>query len=119
MSLPQRGEMEIELGGEKRQWVLNWRAIGEIENAVRQLEGKAVGWPAFLRRGMEWSISDWALVLWAGLHARDKSLTLDFVLDTATHDVFAEFQAKFWTLGEEHIPDGVKKKMTAPAEQLN
>ena len=102
-----------------RQWFLNWRAIAEIENAIRQLEGKSVGWPAFLRRGMEWTINDWALVLWAGLYARDKSITLDYVLDTATHDVFSEFQAKFWTLGEEAIPDSVKKKMSVTAEATN
>jgi hypothetical protein len=119
MSLPQRGEMEISLGGVVRQWFLNWRAIGEIENAIKQLEGKAVGWPAFLRRGMEWSIQDWALVLWSGLYARDKTITLEYVLDTATHDLFAEFQGKFWTLGEEFIPDSVKKKMSVTAEATN
>jgi hypothetical protein len=111
--------MEISLGGVVRQWFLNWRAIGEIESAIRQLEGKAIGWPAFLRRGMEWSINDWALVLWSGLYARDKTITLEYVLDTATHDLFAEFQGKFWTLGEEFIPDGVKKKMSVTAEATN
>lgn len=116
MSVPQRGEIEIELGGEKRSWLLTWRQCGEIENAVAQFEGKRIGWSKYLQRAMDWGIADWGLVLWAGLHARDKSITLDYVMDTATHDVFSEFQAKFWTLGEERIPDAIKKKMVEAAQ---
>jgi hypothetical protein len=110
-----KSELAITLNGTERIWRLDWKAIRQLENAATQLEGKRVVWSQFLARHDEWAIDDFALILWAGLHRKDPSLTYETVMDEAGFSTFYEFSLAFNELLVSSIPERFKKKSVAPA----
>lgn len=110
-----RGEIKLELD-RPRTWVLRWKDIAEIENALTQLNGTKVNWMAFRSKIQEWSAHDYAVVLWAGLRHEDPSITPEAVMEMADFTVQDEFMIKLSECIAEAIPDSIKKKyqMTGP-----
>lgn len=104
-----RGEIALDLD-KPRTWFLTWKQIGEIENALLQLRGKRVTWREFCQDFGNWGITEYALVLWGGLHNEDRDLTLDQVLEMADSSTFQQFVCQYGELINESIPDRFRKK---------
>lgn len=116
-----KSELAITLGGTERVWRLDWKAIRELENAATQLSGngssgKRVVWQHFLARYNEWCIDDWGLLLWAGLHRKDSSITYNGVMEEADVATLGTFQLLFNEIVTDSIPERFKKKSVSPLE---
>jgi hypothetical protein len=106
-----RGEIELQVnGGDPVIWRLRWRDIAEIEHALEQLEGKKSTWWQFRARMQEWSIRDFALVLWAGLRHTGKFKDPDELLEVADFTLQDAFLSKFSDQIVNALPDDLKKK---------
>jgi hypothetical protein len=109
-----KGEIEIDLG-RKRIWRLLWKDVGAVENALEQLRHEKVNWLSFRSKFQNWSIDEYALVLWAGLRWDDPQLTLEWIKDNADWTLVDCFTAAFAESLQSALPERYRKNFGAAA----
>jgi hypothetical protein len=117
--MPSRCDIPVVLDQETggvRIWRMTLRAMDELENALKQLRGKEVAFSEFRQEIQKWKASDWALYLWAGLHATDHTLTFEQLRDVATTEVMDQFTVDVMEMFRETAPRQLKKRVEEAVE---
>ena len=113
MSTRRRGEFTLQLD-KPRTWRLRWKDAKAIEDALSQTNGKApVNWMAFRSKMSDWTLDDYAIVIWAGVRHDWPGVTVEQVMEEADWTVTDEFAVSFAKSLEDTMPDDVKKKVAA------
>jgi hypothetical protein len=106
-----RGEFTIQLD-KPRTWRLRWKDAKAIEDALSQTNGdKQANWMAFRAKMQDWSVDDYAIVIWAGVRHEMPSIEPSDILEIADWTVQDEFAHKFAESLKSALPDDVKKKV--------
>jgi hypothetical protein len=117
--MPSRCDIPVVLDQETggvRIWRMTLRAMDELENALKQLRGKDVAFSEFRSEIQRWKASEWALYLWAGLHATDPALTYEQVRDIANTEVLDQFTVDVMEMLRDTAPRQLKKRVEEAVE---
>lgn len=104
-----RGEIEIELD-KPRIWRINLLAMERIEQQLKQARPD-INYDLWTSTMREWSVRDYALLIWAGLARGEPQLSQDDIMELMDGTDLARFKVELMRLQVAALPDEAKKNL--------